>query len=151
NHVSTLAATDPELIDVFDNFAFDEVLEGSSLDVRIRLMVQLAAIIASHGLREYESCWLRHSTLGSRRSRRRRSSIKQSPTSASPRCSTSCTSRTTCSRNGEWHSRWPRKRGRRPRLAFKSVERSRGKSSGARLSTSCTPRLLPTSNTSSGF
>ena len=32
NHVSTLAATDPELIDVFDNFAFDEVLEGSTLD-----------------------------------------------------------------------------------------------------------------------
>ena len=25
-HVSTLAVTDPELIEVFDNFAFDEVL-----------------------------------------------------------------------------------------------------------------------------
>ena len=28
NHVSTLARTDPELIEVFDNFAFDEVLPG---------------------------------------------------------------------------------------------------------------------------
>jgi 4-carboxymuconolactone decarboxylase len=36
NHVSTLAATDPELIDVFDNFAFDEVLEGSSVSPKPR-------------------------------------------------------------------------------------------------------------------
>jgi 4-carboxymuconolactone decarboxylase len=42
--VSTLAVTDPELIDVFDNFAFDEVLRESRLDARTRLMVQLAAI-----------------------------------------------------------------------------------------------------------
>jgi 4-carboxymuconolactone decarboxylase len=53
NHVSTLAVTDPELIEIFDNFAFDEVLEGSTLDARTRLMVQLAAIIASQALREY--------------------------------------------------------------------------------------------------
>src|SRR5208282_3039794 len=52
-HVSTLAATDPEFIDFFDNFAFDEVLRHSNLAPRIRLMVQLAAIIASQALREY--------------------------------------------------------------------------------------------------
>ena len=52
-HVSTLAVTDPELIEIFDNFAFDEVLRHSSLDIRIRLMVQLAAIIACQALREY--------------------------------------------------------------------------------------------------
>jgi 4-carboxymuconolactone decarboxylase len=52
NHVSTLATTDPELIDVFDNFAFDEVLQGSTLDVRTRLMVHLAAIIASQAVRD---------------------------------------------------------------------------------------------------
>ena len=33
-HVSTLAVTDPELIEVFDNFAFDEVLSHGSLDAR---------------------------------------------------------------------------------------------------------------------
>ncbi len=55
NHVSPLAATDPELIDVVDNFAFDEVLQRSALDVRIRLMVQLAAIIASQAVREYRA------------------------------------------------------------------------------------------------
>jgi 4-carboxymuconolactone decarboxylase len=52
-HVSTLAVTDPELIETFDNFAFDEVLRHSQLDVRTRLLVQLAAIIACQALREY--------------------------------------------------------------------------------------------------
>ena len=52
-HVSTLAVTDPELIETFDNFAFDEVLRHGSLDIRTRLMTQLAAIIACQALREY--------------------------------------------------------------------------------------------------
>lgn len=52
-HVSTLAVTDPELIDVFDNFAFDEVFATTALDARTRLMVQLAALIALPALREY--------------------------------------------------------------------------------------------------
>jgi 4-carboxymuconolactone decarboxylase len=33
-HVSTLKVTDPELIEVFDNFAFDEVLQHSGPDAR---------------------------------------------------------------------------------------------------------------------
>ena len=53
NHQSTLMATDPELIEVFDNFAFDEVLRESALDLRTRLMVQLAALIASQAAGEY--------------------------------------------------------------------------------------------------
>jgi 4-carboxymuconolactone decarboxylase len=52
-HVSTLAATDPELIETFDNFAFDEALRDSKLDVKTRLMVQLASMIACQALREY--------------------------------------------------------------------------------------------------
>jgi 4-carboxymuconolactone decarboxylase len=52
-HVSTLAVTDPELIEVFDNFAFDEVLQHSDLDIRTRLMVQLAALISCQALSEY--------------------------------------------------------------------------------------------------
>jgi 4-carboxymuconolactone decarboxylase len=31
-HVSTLAVTDPELIEAFDTFAFDEVLRHGNLD-----------------------------------------------------------------------------------------------------------------------
>ena len=52
-HVSTLAVTDPELIEIFDNFAFDEVLRHGDRDARTRLMVQLAALIACQALREY--------------------------------------------------------------------------------------------------
>jgi 4-carboxymuconolactone decarboxylase len=52
-HVSTLAVTDPELIETFDNFAFDEVLGHGNLDARTRLMVQLASMIACQALREY--------------------------------------------------------------------------------------------------
>jgi 4-carboxymuconolactone decarboxylase len=52
-HVSTLKVTDPELIEVFDNFALDEVLRYSDLDARTRLMVQLAALIGSQALSEY--------------------------------------------------------------------------------------------------
>jgi 4-carboxymuconolactone decarboxylase len=52
-HVSTLAVTDPELIEIFDNFAFDEVLRHGNLDARTRLMVQLASMIACQALREY--------------------------------------------------------------------------------------------------
>jgi 4-carboxymuconolactone decarboxylase len=52
-YVSTLAVTDPELIEIFDNFAFDEVLRHGNLDARTRLMVQLASMIALPALREY--------------------------------------------------------------------------------------------------
>jgi 4-carboxymuconolactone decarboxylase len=53
NHVSTLAVTDPELIEIFDNFAFDEVLVHSRLDTQARLMVQLAALIAVGAVTEF--------------------------------------------------------------------------------------------------
>jgi hypothetical protein len=55
NHVCTVAATDPELIETFDNFAFDEILRACKLDVRTRLMIQLASIIASQAVREYRA------------------------------------------------------------------------------------------------
>ncbi len=50
---STLMQTDPELVEVFDNWAFEEVIAESVLDARTRLVVQLAAIIACHGVNEY--------------------------------------------------------------------------------------------------
>jgi 4-carboxymuconolactone decarboxylase len=54
NHKSTLKITDPELIEVFDNFAFDEVLCYGNLDTRTRLMVILGSMIASQALGEYK-------------------------------------------------------------------------------------------------
>jgi 4-carboxymuconolactone decarboxylase len=53
NQQSTLKVTDPELIEVFDNWAFDEVLRDAPLDTRTRLMVQLAAIITCQAVNEY--------------------------------------------------------------------------------------------------
>jgi 4-carboxymuconolactone decarboxylase len=52
-HVSTLKVTDPELIEYFDNFAFDEVLRYGTLNTRTRFMVQLAALIGCQALSEY--------------------------------------------------------------------------------------------------
>lgn len=52
-NVSTLQVTDPELIEYFDNFAFDEVLRYDVLGPRTRLMVQLSSMIACQALREY--------------------------------------------------------------------------------------------------
>jgi len=54
NHKSTLKVTDPEFIEVFDNFAFDEVLAYGNLDKKTRLMVILASLIAQHTLSEYK-------------------------------------------------------------------------------------------------
>ena len=54
-YASTLEVTDPELIETFDNFAFDEVLRHGNLDTRTRLMVQIASIIASQAVLEYRA------------------------------------------------------------------------------------------------
>jgi 4-carboxymuconolactone decarboxylase len=53
NHKSTLKATDPELIAVFDNFAFDEVVVQSKLDTKTRVMLILASIIGSNAVAEF--------------------------------------------------------------------------------------------------
>ena len=95
NHVSALATTDPELVDVFDNFAFDEVLQGSTLDVRTRLMVQLAAIIASQAVNEYRAMLGAALTVGVTPVEVKESSTRRCPASDWPRCSTSCTPPTT--------------------------------------------------------
>jgi 4-carboxymuconolactone decarboxylase len=53
NHKSTLKETDPELVVVFDNFAFDEMLQYGNLDKKTRMMVILASLIAQQTLSEY--------------------------------------------------------------------------------------------------
>lgn len=53
DHRSTLAVTDPELVELFDNWAFGEVPTDAALDTRTRVMVQLAALIACHAVAEY--------------------------------------------------------------------------------------------------
>ena len=54
NHQSALQVTDPELIEVFDNFAFDEVISHGSLNTQTRVMMILASTIAGQALSEYK-------------------------------------------------------------------------------------------------
>ena len=52
---SELAATDPELIEIFDNFAFAEVLGYGNLDVKTRMMCILASCIAGAAQTEFRT------------------------------------------------------------------------------------------------
>lgn len=52
-YVSTVKQTDPELIEVFDNFAFGEILNHGNLDTKTRIMVTMASTIAQHTVAEY--------------------------------------------------------------------------------------------------
>jgi 4-carboxymuconolactone decarboxylase len=54
DYISKAKDTDPELIEVFDNFAFDEVMSYGNLDTKTRVMMILASTIASHALGEYK-------------------------------------------------------------------------------------------------
>jgi len=53
SHQSALKLTDPELVEVFDNFAFDEVLTESKLDTKTKVMMILASLIACQAVSEY--------------------------------------------------------------------------------------------------
>ena len=54
NLESKLQKTDPEFIELFDNWAFDEVICQSQLDTKTRVMMILASTIASQALGEYK-------------------------------------------------------------------------------------------------
>jgi 4-carboxymuconolactone decarboxylase len=54
NLESKLQKTDPEFIELFDNWAFDEVSRQSQLDTKTRVMMILASTIASQALGEYK-------------------------------------------------------------------------------------------------
>lgn len=54
NYKSKAKQTDPELIEVFDNFAFDEVISYGNLDTKTRVMMILGSTIASQALSEYK-------------------------------------------------------------------------------------------------
>ena len=63
NHESKLQQSDPEFIELFDNWAFDEVIGQSKLDTKTRVMMILASTIASQALGEYKvMVGARHST-----------------------------------------------------------------------------------------
>lgn len=54
-YVSEFLRTDPEFIERFDNFAFDEVAGYGDLDDRTRFMAILAALLGCQGIDEFQS------------------------------------------------------------------------------------------------
>lgn len=54
-YVSSFLQTDPEFIERFDNFAFDEVVNHSQLDDKTRWLAILSALIGCQGIDEYRA------------------------------------------------------------------------------------------------
>lgn len=52
-HTSEFLKTDPEFIELFDNFAFDEVVNHDDLDGKTRFMAILAALLGCQGSDEF--------------------------------------------------------------------------------------------------
>jgi 4-carboxymuconolactone decarboxylase len=54
DYKSKAQLTDPELIEVFDNFAFDDVIKHDQMETKIRVLMILASTIGSQALTEYK-------------------------------------------------------------------------------------------------
>jgi len=52
---SKFFGTDPEFIEIFDNFAFDEVVNSGDLDDRTRMTAILAALLGCQGIDEFKA------------------------------------------------------------------------------------------------
>lgn len=52
---SSLAETDPEFVERFNNFAFDEVVSSDDLDDKIRFLAILAALLGCQGIDEFKA------------------------------------------------------------------------------------------------
>ena len=55
DYESALAETDPEFIERFDNFAFDEVVNNDDLDDKTRFMAILAALLGCQGAEAFKA------------------------------------------------------------------------------------------------
>lgn len=55
NYHSTFLKTDPEFIERFANFAFDEVVNSDDLDDRTRMLAIMATLIGCQGIDEYKA------------------------------------------------------------------------------------------------
>lgn len=54
NYNSKAVQTDPDLIQVFDNFAFDEVINHDTMETKTRVLLIMASTIGSQALTEYK-------------------------------------------------------------------------------------------------
>ncbi len=53
NYTSSFLQTDPEFITLFDNFAFDEVVNSDDLDDKTRMIAILATLLGCQGIDEF--------------------------------------------------------------------------------------------------
>ena len=153
DRVSTLAQTDPELIEYFDNFAFDEVLRADRATRRPPDPADGPARGADRrpAVAEFR-VWPAPRWHGRRHPGRAQGDRLpgRARTSAWPACSTSCTRPTTCSPSAASSCRCPgspRPPGD-PRAS--AGARSRSRSSAPTASTPMYANAPPTSSTSSG-
>lgn len=54
DYISKAKETDPDLIEVFDNFALDEVISHDTMDVKTRTRLIMASTLGSQALTEYK-------------------------------------------------------------------------------------------------
>ena len=54
-HESKLLKTDPEFIELFDNFAFDEVVNQNDLDDKTSMIAILAMLLGCQGIDEFKA------------------------------------------------------------------------------------------------
>lgn len=54
SYKSSFVETDPEFIERFNNFAFDEVIKQNNLDDKTRFMAILATLIGCQGIDEFK-------------------------------------------------------------------------------------------------
>lgn len=54
NYESTFLKTDPEFVERFDNFAFDEVIQQTKIDEHTRYLAILASLIGCQGIEEFQ-------------------------------------------------------------------------------------------------
>jgi 4-carboxymuconolactone decarboxylase len=54
DYISTAAKTDPDLIHLFDNFAFDQVIGHDKMETKTRVIIIMASTIGSQALSEYK-------------------------------------------------------------------------------------------------
>lgn len=61
---SKLLETDPEFLELFDNFAFDEVVNQDDLDDKTRMMAILATLLGCQGIDEFKTMLIASYNLG---------------------------------------------------------------------------------------
>ena len=147
---SALAPTDPELVEVFGNWAFDEVVSRSRLPEGLRLQTTLAALIALGAVAEYRVMLAAALNVGVTPVEAKEVVYTPRPTAGRAESSTSCAPPTTSWSSGgsNYRSRVSRRPPPPPGGTRDSPSRQRSSATGSRPATTARP---PTNATFTNF